>query len=61
MGLIEVSGLSRSGHTPRLWLFVAALAASSAYAQSQGLVVRDGTLGEGPLAVGPGTETRWGC
>ena len=41
------------GRTPSLWLFAAALAAFPAAAQNQGLVVRDGTLGEGPLEVGP--------
>src|SRR5262245_7197317 len=44
----------------RAWhlsLFVAsALAAASAAAQNQGLVVRDGTLGEGPLEVGSGID-----
>jgi len=44
------------GLTPRLCLFVAALAASPAAAQSQGLVVRDGSLGDGPLEVGAGTD-----
>ena len=44
------------GRTPRLWLFVAALATSPAAAWAQGLVVRDGTLGEGPLEVGRGVD-----
>jgi len=39
-----------------LWLLSVALAAGPAAAQSQGLVVRDGSLGDGPLEVGPGTD-----
>lgn len=41
------------GPTPRLWLFVAALAAAPATAQNQGLVERDGTLGSEPPGVVP--------
>ena len=44
------------GRAPGLWIFVAALAALPAAAWSQGLVVRDGTLGSGALEVGPGTD-----
>jgi len=44
------------GRSLRLWLVVAALAASPAAARGQGLVVRDGSLGDGPLEVGPGTD-----
>src|SRR5215475_13300875 len=39
---------------PALLLALVALAAPSASAQSQSRVVRDGTLGSGPLEVGPG-------
>ena len=38
------------------WILIALLAAGPAAAQSQGLEVRDGTLGSGPLEVGPGTD-----
>src|SRR5262245_9570026 len=42
---------------PALLLGLGALAATPpASAQSQDLVVRDGTLGSGPLEVGPGTD-----
>jgi len=37
-------------------LVLAVLPAPPASAQSQGLVVRDGTLGDGPLEVGAGTD-----
>jgi hypothetical protein len=41
---------------PALLLGLAWLAAPPASGQNQGLVVRDGTLGSGPLDVGPGTD-----
>src|SRR5262247_4885729 len=37
--------------SPRLWILGAALAATPATAQNQGLVVRDGTLGSAPKGV----------
>ena len=44
------------GRNHRFWVLVAMLAAGPTTAQSQGLVVRDGSLGEGPFEVGPGTD-----
>ncbi len=42
---------------PVLGSLLTALAAPFAYAQSQSLVVRDGTLGSGDLEVGPGIDS----